>query len=250
MNSFPFLLVATFPLSVFAAEPAAPKPQDTEVWAPEPPVVTAPPAAPPSDASVLFDGTNFDQWESTKEGAVAWKLVDGAMEIVPKTSGIRTKKSWGDIQLHLEFQSPAVVEGKGQGRGNSGVFLMGQYELQVLDSYENKTYVNGQAASIYKQFAPLVNASRPPGEWQTYDVVFIAPRFNGDGTVASPARITVFHNGVLVHHDRALNGPTDYIHKLPYKPHPPKLPLELQHHGDAVRFRNIWVRELSLPPPA
>lgn len=226
--------------------PEKPDPKLTEVWSPEPPVVEARPDRPPSDAVILFDGTDFASWEGTKgDGAVRWLLVDGAMEIAPKTEGIRTRRAFGDVQLHLEFRLPPNPTKDGQGRGNSGVFFMGLYELQVLDSYQNRTYVNGQGGAIYKQHAPRVNASRPPGEWQTYDAVFLAPRFSADGQLLQPAHLTVFQNGVLIHHHVALTGPTDYYEKLPYKPHPAKLPLELQHHGSPVRFRNIWVRELG-----
>jgi hypothetical protein len=151
------------------------------------------------------------------------------------------------VQLHLEFRTPAKIEGKGQGRGNSGVFFMGRYEVQILDSHDNPTYVNGQAGSIYKQHPPLVNASRPPGEWQTYDIVFVAPRFAADGSLISPARITAFHNGVLVQHNAVLGGPTEYRGPSKYKPHAGKLPLELQDHGNPVAFRNIWAREINLP---
>ncbi|MGB3617868.1 MAG: DUF1080 domain-containing protein, partial [Catalinimonas sp.] len=157
---------------------------------------------------------------------------------------IRTKEAFGDCQLHVEWRAPTVVKGEGQGRGNSGVFLMGRYEIQVLDSYQNRTYANGQAASVYKQHPPLVNAARPPGQWQTYDIIFTAPRFNAEGRCVTPAHVTVLHNGVLVQHHVALLGPTEYVGLPFYRPHADKLPLELQDHGDLVSYRNVWVRAL------
>lgn len=246
-------LTCLFVARVFAAAPndGLPPPELTEVWTPVPPVISAPANGVPSDAIVLFDGKNLDAWESLKKETLGqpapWALEGDAFVVVPKSGDIRTKASFGDIQLHIEWRSPAKVVGESQGRGNSGVFFMGQYELQVLDSYDNKTYTNGQAASIYKQHIPLVNASRGPGEWQTYDVVFIAPRFNADGTLRSPARATVFHNGVLVQYNVEIQGATAWRGKPAYKAHAPKLPLSLQDHGNPVAFRNIWVREISLP---
>lgn len=219
------------------------------VWEPVPVVVSAPANGIPSDAIVLLDGKNLAAWESTRTpGAPApWKLEGEAMVCAPKTGNIQTKASFGDIQLHLEFRTPAKVEGSGQGRGNSGVFLMGIYELQILDSYENPTYVNGQAGSIYKQYAPLVNSSRRPGEWQTFDVVWVAPRFAATGELVSPARMTVFHNGVLVQYDAVLKGHTPNRGSPAYRAHAAKLPVMLQDHGNLTAFRNIWVRELILP---
>jgi len=221
-------------------------PELTEQWWPVPPVVGAPAGGIPSDAVVLFDGQSLAAWESVKTpGAPApWKIEDGAMVVVPKSGNIQTKAGFGDVQLHLEFRTPAVVKGRGQGRGNSGLFFMSRYELQILDSYENKTYVNGQLGSIYKQQAPLVNPARPPGEWQTYDVIFTAPRFNADGSLQSPARLTAFLNGVLVQNNTVLTGPTEFRGAPAYKAHPAKLPIALQDHGDLLAFRNIWVREL------
>jgi hypothetical protein len=227
----------------------------TEVWTPVPSVVAAPAGSAPSDAIVLFDGRSLDAWEPVRAGEPGWKIEEGAMVVVPRPEpcDLRTKRAFGDVQLHLEFRTPAQVSGEGQGRGNSGVFFMGLYEVQILDSWHNATYVNGQNASVYKEQAPLVNASRPPGEWQTYDVVFVAPRFAADGRLLRAARLTVFHNGVLVHHDVALtgptpNGPTYHQPGLPpYAAHPAKLPLQLQDHRNPVAFRNIWVRELALP---
>lgn len=224
-----------------------PAPELTEQWWPVPPVVRAPAGQPPSDAIVLFDGTSLDAWESVKTpgGAAPWTVADGVMTVKRETGDIRTKAGFGDIQLRLEFRSPAEVKGRGQGRGNSGIFFMERYELQVLDSYENKTYVNGQLGSIYKQHPPLVNPARPPGEWQVYDVVFTAPRFHADGSLKSPARITAFLNGVLIQNHAELRGPTEYRGTPVYKAHPDRLPLKLQDHGDLVSFRNIWVRELD-----
>lgn len=220
----------------------------TEQWTPVPPVISAPAGGVPSDAVVLFDGRSLDSWEPVNAGSKGWRLDQGVMVVVPGAGYIRTKAAFGDIQLHLEYREPAEVKGSGQYRGNSGVFFMGLYELQIVDSYNNATYVNGQAAAMYKQHAPLVNACRPPGIWQTYDAVFIAPRFSPGGALLSPARVTVFHNGVLVQYDVVLKGPTLHQGFPRYSPHPAKLPLQLQeHHGDLVAFRNIWVREINLP---
>jgi hypothetical protein len=240
--------------AVFAADSAndnLPAPELTEVWTPVPAVVQVPKNGVPSDAIVLFDGKNLNAWESAKTEtlgkAAPWKIEGNAAVVAPKTGDIRTKQSFGDVQLHIEWRSPAKIVGESQGRGNSGVFFMGQYELQVLDSHNNKTYSNGQAGSIYKQHIPLVNASRAAGEWQTYDVVFIAPRFSADGKLVSPARMTAFHNGVLVQYDSVIRGPTAWRGHPPYQAHAEKLPIQLQDHGNPVAFRNIWVRELSLP---
>ncbi len=208
----------------------------------EPPVVSpGEPGGPPSDAIVLFDGKDLSAWE----GGEKWAIEDG---YAIAKSGIHTKQSFGDCQLHVEWASPPEIKGHGQGRGNSGVYLMGQYEVQILDSYENETYFDGQAGSLYKQSPPLVNACRKPGEWQTYDIVFKTPRFDGDGKLAKPAVITVLHNGVLIQDHFELKGVTAW-HKPPsYSKHPPKLPLHLQFHGNPVRFRNIWIRELTPRP--
>jgi hypothetical protein len=226
-----------------------PSPEATEIWSPEPPVVTVPQGGVPSDAIVLFDGKSLDAWESVaKPGEPApWKLNEGYFETVGKAGDIRTKQRFGDIQLHIEWHSPTLVKGSSQGRGNSGIFFMCLYELQVLDSYDNKTYVNGQAGAVYKQTPPLVNAARKPGEWQTYDAVWIAPRFAPDGKLLRPARITVFHNGVLVQYNTEVLGPTTNRGKFPYTAHADKLPIMLQDHGNPVAYRNIWVRELKLP---
>ena len=217
-----------------------------DVTRPVPPVIT--PAAPgraPSDATVLFDGRDLSKWQSAKGGAARWKVVDGAMEVVPGTGEARTVQSFGDCQLHLEWAEPDPPHDKDQGRGNSGVYLMSRYELQVLDSYQNKTYADGQAGAIYGQFPPLVNASLPPGQWQTYDIVFHGTRFSSDGKLLRPARATVLQNGVLVQDNVELTGPTDHGRRPPYAPHAEKMPLLLQDHDQPVRFRNIWIRELS-----
>ncbi len=253
-STLPCLLLV-FTLPAFAAETPAdplPPPEATEYWTPVPPIITANPGSVPSDAIVLFDGNSLDGWQPVRAGESGWKIVDGAMVIEPnaKPCDQVTKQTFGDIQLHLEFRTPAEVKGKSQERGNSGIYFMGLYELQVLDSYNNPTYVNGQAGSIYKQHPPLVNASRPPGEWQTYDAVFVAPRFAADGTLVTPARITALHNGVLVQHDSILKGPTVWRGQPAYKAHAEKLPLLLQDHRNPVSYRNIWVRELQLPVPA
>jgi len=238
-----------------AASPPG-RPEDTEVWAPVPKVVTPGPAtssAPPSDAVVLFDGSNLDQWVSTRDKSPARWTVEGGVMTVDKSAGnIETKRRFTDYQLHLEWRIPENITGSGQGRGNSGVFLASTgpgdagYEMQILDSYDNETYVNGQAASIYKQFIPLVNASRRPGEWQSYDVIWTAPTFDADGSLETPAYVTAFHNGVLVQNHVALAGETVYIGKSRYRQHGAS-PIKLQAHGDPsepISFRNIWVREL------
>ena len=281
MRTSPFLiltftLAGALTLSASAQQPAAPQgapqppaagappstakpsPKDTEVWEPVPPIVTpgTSNSAPPSDALVLFDGTNLSQWVSTKDKSQAadWTVADGVMT-VKKTPGnnIETKRSFKNYQLHLEWRIPVGITGADQARGNSGLFLASTgpgdagYELQILDSYENKTYVNGQAGSIYKQGIPLANAMRKPGEWQIYDVVWTAPTFNPDGTVKTPAYVTVLHNGVLVQNHFELKGETLYIGKPEYKKYD-TAPIKLQAHGDPsppISFRNIWIRELK-----
>ncbi|RUL87712.1 3-keto-disaccharide hydrolase [Tautonia sociabilis] len=219
---------------------------------PQPPVIdpgTAStqdaPGRPPSDAVVLFDGTDLSAWQLPDGRPAPWSVEDGAMVIAPRSGSIVTKQEFGDCQLHVEFATPEPASGTGQGRGNSGIMLFGRYEIQVLDCFENQTYPDGQTAAIYGQYPPLVNACRPPGQWQTMDIVFEAPRFNDDGSVASPAYATVFHNGVLVHHRRALLGAVAFRAVAEYSPHGPKGPLMLQDHGNPVRFRNIWIRELE-----
>jgi hypothetical protein len=222
------------------------RPEDTEVWEPEPGVVTPGEAgSPPSDAIVLFDGTDFSAWTDEDGNEAGWTVGGGAMTVVAGAGSIQTRRGFGDIQLHIEWRSPAEVTGEGQGRGNSGVYLMGLYEVQILDSYRNRTYANGQAAAIYKQHAPLVNASRPPGTWQSYDIVFTAPRFGEDGRLQSPAYVTVLHNGVLVQSHSEIRGPTRWIGWPSYRSHADRLPILLQDHGNPVSYRNVWVRELG-----
>jgi hypothetical protein len=201
------------------------------------------PGRAPSDAILLFDGKDLSKW-THKDGTPAkWRVENGYFEVLPKSGYIYTREPFGDCQLHVEFAEPLPATGEGQERGNSGVFLMGLYEIQVLDSFENKTYADGQAAAVYGQFPPLVNASRPPGQWQSYDIVFHGPRFDG-GKLLRPARISAMHNGVLVQDDVQLTGPTGHQQRPPYSPQPEKLPLALQDHGVHVRFRNIWLRPL------
>jgi hypothetical protein len=257
--AFSALIAAAAPVSAQqAAAPGAPKHQDTEIWEPVPKVVTpgATDAEPPSDAIVLFDGKNLDQWVSAQDKSPAkWTVADGVLT-VNKTKGvgnIETKRSFKNYQLHVEWKIPENITGSDQARGNSGVFLASTgpgdagYELQVLDSYNNKTYVNGQAGSIYKQAIPLANANRKPGEWQTYNVVWTAPTFQEDGSLKTPAYVTVFFNGVLVENHFELKGETLYIGKPFYKKYD-RAPIKLQAHGDKsepVSFRNIWVRDLE-----
>jgi hypothetical protein len=212
---------------------------------PQPPIVTpGAGTAPPSDATVLFDGTDLNQWESRDGSGAGWKVEHGYMEVVPGSGDIQTKAHWGDIQLHLEFATPTVVKGEGQGRGNSGVFLMGRYEIQVLDNYDNPTYADGTVGGIYGQYPPLVNAVRAPGEWNTYDIVWECPVFQ-DGELLEPPYVTVLLNGVVLHNRKALRGPTNHKVITPWEPHEASGPVRLQDHRDLVRFRNIWVRDLG-----
>jgi hypothetical protein len=211
---------------------------------PQPPVVTPPTASsPPSDAIVLFDGRDLSGWESVRGGPAGWKVEGGAMEVVRGTGDIQTTQLLGDCQLHLEWAAPAEVRGDGQGRGNSGVFLMGRYEIQVLDCYDNPTYPDGTTGAVYGQYPPLANACRAPGEWQTYDIIWEGPRFEGE-RLARPAFVTVLLNGVVLHHSVELQGPTQHKQLAAYAAHPAEGPLRLQDHGDPVRFRNIWARPL------
>jgi hypothetical protein len=222
---------------------------------PQPPVVSPAtpstqeqPGRPPSDAIVLFDGKDISQWVSMDGSPTKWITRDGYMECVRGSGYVRTLQNFGDCQLHIEWATPVPPRGEGQGRGNSGVFFgLDRYEVQVLDSYESRTYADGSAGAIYGQYPPLVNASRPPGEWQFYDIIYTAPRFAPDGKVRSPVRLTVFHNGVLVQNNVRLTGPTSWLERAPYEPHPEKQPISLQDHGNPVRFRNIWVRSLGKP---
>lgn len=217
---------------------------------PKPPVQPAPaqtlPVPPPSGALVLFDGRDLGSWQGRGGRSAPWRLLgDNSIEVVPGTGAIESRATFGDVLLHVEWATPALPTSDGQNRGNSGVFLMQTYEVQVLDSYGNVTYADGQAGAIYGQFPPRVNVSRPPGEWQSFDIEFRRPRFREDGTLESPARMTVRHNGVLIHDDVALLGPTSHMTRAPYVKHPDALPIALQEHGDRVRYRNIWVVPLA-----
>jgi hypothetical protein len=204
------------------------------------------PVKPPADAIVLFDGTDLSKWLQARDGSAAqWVVRDGYFEVKAGTGDLRTRDGFGDVELHVEWASPNPARGAEQGRGNSGVYLMSKYELQVLDSWENSTYPDGMAGAIYGQFPPLVNAARPPGEWQSYDVVFRGPRFDSSGSLVRPATMTVRYNGVLVQDNVTLSGPTGHYSRPPYEAHADKLPILLQDHGDPVRYRNIWLRELK-----
>jgi 3-keto-disaccharide hydrolase len=250
------MVIAALVLTLAVNAQQKPKPEDTEVWQPVPQVI-APGAncgAAPSDAVVLFDGSGLDAWVSAQDHAspANWDVGNGVLTVNKKAGNIETKRSFRDYQLHLEWREPEDIDGTGQGRGNSGVFLASTgpgdagYELQIMDSYDNPTYVNGQAGSIYKQSPPLVNAMRKPGEWQVYDVVWTAPTFEADGSVKTPAYVTAFHNGVLVQNHFALKGETVYVGAPSYKAFD-GAPIKLQAHGDKskpISFRNIWLREL------
>ncbi len=246
---YPVPFIVLFFASSFAlAQRQSPwKAHDTK--RPHPPVVVTEsprgPVAPPSDAIILFDGSDLDQWESADGSPAKWSVRGNAMISTPGSGPVQTRQRFGDVQLHVEWAAPTPPEGKSQGRGNSGIFLMGRYELQVLDSFENQTYADGQAAAVYGQNPPAVNASRPPGQWQTYDIVFRRPRFGSDGSVRRRATITVFHNGVLVQDHFQLWGGTSWLAFTPYERHADSLPLSLQDHGNPVRFRNLWVRPLQ-----
>jgi hypothetical protein len=249
-------LSTTLPSAAAAQEPGeGVPPEDTEIWEPVPRVVSVPPMhAPvpaPSDAIVLFDGTSLDAWVNAADGSPAgWVLADGVVTVNKAVGDMQTRRSFRDFQLHIEWRVPEGTTGEGQARGNSGLFMATSgtgYELQILDSFENETYVNGMAGSIYKQSIPLVNPSRPPGEWQTYDVVWRAPRFDANGALVSPARVTVLYNGVLVQDGFELLGETRYRGPPEYRPYE-RSPIMLQAHGDPsppISFRNIWVRELN-----
>ena len=220
------------------------KPEETEVWEPEPEVVTpGEGTTPPSDAIILFNGKDLDNWVNRKGEPAEWAVADGIMTVARGKGVISTKEVFGDCQLHIEWRTPAEVKGDGQGRGNSGVFLQGIYELQVLDSYDNRTYSNGQAGSIYKQTMPLVNACKPPGEWQTYDIIYKAPTFNADSSLNTPAYITVLQNGILIQNNTEIKGDTPYIGLPKYVSHG-EGPLTLQDHSNPTSFRNIWMRKL------
>jgi hypothetical protein len=220
---------------------------------PAPPVVTPgtpstqqQPGRAPSDATVLFNGSDLSAWVAMDGSPTQWVAREGALECVPGSGYVRTLQSFGDCQFHVEWAAPVPPVGESQGRGNSGVFFgFGRYEVQVLDSYQNHTYADGSAASVYNQYPPLVNVSLPPGEWQTYDIIWTAPRFDGQGNLLTKARMTVIHNGVLVQNNVELTGPTAWIGRPPYSAHPERLPIAFQDHGNPVRYRNIWVRELG-----
>ena len=203
------------------------------------------PGKPPSDAVVLFDGKDLSQWESANGGPAKWEVGDGYFQTVPKTGDMQTKRAFGDAQIHVEWATPNPPHGEDQDRGNSGIYIMGLYELQVLDSYHSVTYTDGQAGAVYGQYPPLVNACRPPGEWQVYDIVWHGPRFDAKGNLLRPATETAFQNGVLIQDHVTLTGPTEHHHRPPYHAHPEKLPLKLQDHNHPVRYRNIWIRELK-----
>jgi 3-keto-disaccharide hydrolase len=241
MKTIPFLVC----LSLLGVEVKSSGADSTGEIAPpkeEPRVIE--PGPPPSDAIVLFDGKDLSQWKGDKDGSAKWEVKDGVAR-VNGTGSISTKQEFGDCQLHVEWATPEKVEGEGQGRGNSGILLQGRYEVQVLDSYNNATYYHGQAGAIYKQFAPLVNACRKPGEWQTYDIIFHAPRFDTDGKLEKPGTVTVLQNGVLVQDNVEIKGSTGPTGAPNYRAHPLKQSLVLQDHHNPVRYRNIWIRELG-----
>lgn len=255
--ALPLLGALTLSLAAQQAPSTAtqkPRPEDTEVWEPVPKVVAPGTStwSAPADAIILFDGKNLDEWVSTKDKSPAkWNVADGVMIVNKPAGNIETKRTFKNYQLHLEWRIPEKISGTGQGRGNSGLFLASTgpgdagYELQIVDCYQNKTYVNGQAGSIYKQSPPLVNACRKPGEWQSYDVVWMAPTFNADGSVKTPATLTAFHNGMLIQNHFQLKGETLYIGQPTYKKHD-SAAIKLQSHGDPsepISFRNIWIRE-------
>lgn len=242
------LLFTAFGVSAQTDGPMPMKPEMTEIWDPEVPVITPgeTPMDAPSDAIVLFDGVDIGrEWTNANGEEPEWKVEDGCVTVVRGKGIIKTKRVFEDFQLHIEWRSPAEVSGTSQGRGNSGVFLQERYEVQILDNYDNRTYRNGQAGSVYKQQAPLVNACKAPNEWQTYDIIYTAPRFNEDGTYFTPPTVTVLHNGVLVQNNYSLRGPTEYIGIPEYniKKHGPGS-IILQDHGNPVSFKNIWIREL------
>jgi hypothetical protein len=254
MRIIPPWLALAFVLLMSNVSPAQP----AQTWKmhdmsrPLPPIVQVHdlklPVFPPTDATVLFDGTSLSHWRGQDGGPAKWVIQDGYFAATPGSGSVHTLEAFGDVQLHVEWATPVPVHGKGQGRGNSGVFLMGLYEIQILDSYQNETYADGQAAAVYGQYPPLSNASRPPGEWQSYDIFFRHPRFDPKGELLRPARVTVVHNGILVQDNVELTGPTSWLQNAPYKAHADRLPFSLQDHSNPVRFRNIWVRDLAEQP--
>jgi hypothetical protein len=247
------MLVLAVPLGA-QQHPEGPTPPGAR-WAvhswsrPRPPVVDPgperPPQPPPSDATVLFAGHGLGEWLARDSTSAKWAVREDYLECVPGTGSLISRRGFGDLQLHLEFATPDPPHGESQERGNSGVYLMGTYEIQVLDSYRNDTYPDGQAAAVYGQTPPLVNASRGPGRWQTYDIVFHRPHFNADGSVQAPARVTVFHNGVLVQDNTTITGATVHMAIAQYAAHADRMPIVLQDHGNRIRYRNVWVRELE-----
>ncbi len=255
LNLLALALIAAAPLPLLAASNSSSKVPDwklaeaSEVWSPVPAVVTANKNTAPSDAIVLFDGKSLSQWQGAEGGDAKWTVQNGTFTVAPKTGDIKTKDSFCDVQLHLEWMTPTKITGddgktlEGQGRHNSGIFLQEQYEIQVLDSYNNKTYPNGQAGSVYKQHIPLANPTRAPGEWQEYDIIFTAPKFSDNKKLTAPGRVTVLLNGVLVQNNVDIQGATAWIGKPVYTAHG-CAPLRLQDHGNPVSFRNIWVRKL------
>lgn len=252
------MILAVFSLKVSAQEnyPTTPpeespmpmKPEMTEIWEPQVEVITPgeKPGAAPSDAIILFNGENLEHWVSQADTTkpAPWEIKNGYFMVVPGTGGIQTKMKFGDCQIHIEWSAPDKVENSGQGRGNSGLFFQNRYELQILDSYNNRTYANGQAGSIYKDHPPLVNAMRSPAEWNTYDVIYTAPRFKENGKLHSPARITVLHNGVVVQNNATIHGLTLYTGLHNYPEAHGKDVISLQDHGTPVQYRNIWIRRL------
>lgn len=250
-----FVLVSVAATTVCAQEKKYPEPEKmtpgmTEFWTPQPKVIA--PGKPdktgsttaPSDAIVLFDGKDLSKWEDSKGGPAEWIVENDCFTVKPRTGMISTKQKFGSFQLHIEWREPEGIQGSSQGRGNSGIFLQGKYEIQILDNYQNETYVNGQAGSIYKQTPPLVNAMRKPGEWNVYDIIYTAPTFKEDGSYLTPPRVTLLHNGVLVQNNTTIIGTTEYIGVPKVAPHA-EGPLQLQDHGNPVSFRNVWVRELK-----
>lgn len=247
MIAAPFIAFLT--LTVLSEPADWQKAQVTEVWAPAVDKVEAKADAPPADATILFDGKTLSAWRHSGGKAASWDITDAAFTVKPGAGDIETAQAFCDVQLHLEWRTPTETNGpdgkplEGQSRGNSGVFLQSRYEVQILDSYGSDTYANGQAGAIYKQTPPLKNASRAPGEWQTYDIAYTAPRFTPEGRLSAPGRITVLHNGVLIHNDTEIRGPTAWIGIPAYEAHG-CAPLRLQDHGNRVSFRNIWARPL------
>lgn len=241
---------ASQPTDPISNEQIEPKPEDTEDWSIKPPLLTFDENGIPSDAIILFNGGDLSEWVSEKTETIEWTIEDGILTVTPDSGNIKTVRDFCDVQLHLEWRSPLTelvvdgVDGKGQLWGNSGVFLQSRYEVQILNSHNNETYSNGQAGSIYKQYAPAVNASLPVGEWQSYNITFTAPRFGDDDELTSPARLTVLHNGVVIQNNVEVLGETVFIGKPSYRAHS-CAPIKLQDHWEAVEFRNIWVRELN-----